>query len=786
MLNTILELSMPILVSLEAAVQFIILWIIYSMLNRNDLFHNSYEKKSYRNVKFLAIIPGVFVFYLVRVIFAFQGVHIESGQFLGLKISVITIIITLLKQKLETKISDENKQKIWKSYRTKMWLIFVGGWSISLISTINNYATREFIGIITVETLFSLGFCILIVILVQSFQQHKARINTKDFSVLILLSLIPSFIFVFFINILLVLNGIILAAGIPFALSGTSGFLLLNQLIQKGKWKENSQLEQQVNEQYKVRIFGMISIIWLWTISSIIFQILDYEVSLSVKLVFLWYALLVLTINFLIKFFNSFAPEKWRIDKIVVAKSLEFSSFWFSVLFLGFNLIFGAFGGLVFPNPIILPLNYYWTLVISYVGFVFGAIKLKFLPIEYKKSKETLEKWKEVQKDNISMKTDLVESDNSILDVKDLYTYFYTEEGVVRAVEGVSYTINKNEVVGLVGETGCGKSVTALSILQLVRSPGKIIKGEIFFKGEDLLRKSEKEIANYRGNKITMIFQDPLNSINPVYTIGFQISEVFYLHQRELLLTEVEKHAKSLQKIKTRIKKNPSDEQLKMRLAELKHYSSIFSLARKKSQEILKSVGIPDPELILNRYPHELSGGMRQRVMIAMALVCKPELLIADEPTTALDVTIQNQILKLMKDLRQQYETSILFITHDLGIISKMCDKVAVMYSGKIVEYGTVQKILLNPSHPYTKNLIAAIPRVEDVKKMLEVIPGTVPNLIYPPEGCRFHPRCQSCFEPCNKEVPQQIELASSHFVACHLYDERFLKKQQDLGGKME
>ncbi len=774
MLNIIFELSVPVLVSLEAAFQFIILWIIYSMLNRSDIFHDSYEKKKYRKIILIAIAPGVLIFSLVSLILTSQSIHIEFGLIFGLEISVITVIITLLKPKLEAKMSEEIKLNLWKSYQTKMWLVFVGGWLIAVISTINHYATREFIGIVTLEAIFSLGFCLVSLILVQSFQQLETRINSKDFSVLILLSLIPSFVFILFINILLVLNGIILAAAFPFVASGTSGFLLLNHLIQRKMWKENTQLNQEMKKQYKVRIIGLMSIIWLWTINSIIFQILDYEVSLNVKLVFLWYSLLILIINFLIKFINSFIPEKLRMDKIVVTKSLEFSSFWFSVLFLGFNLIFGVYGGLIFTNPLILPLNFYWTLVILYVGFVFGAIKLKFLPLEFKKSKETLEKWKEEQAGNLSLVTDPQKSNEPILEVKDLYTYFYTEEGIVRAVEGVSYSIKENEVVGLVGETGCGKSVTALSILQLVRSPGKIIKGEILFKGEDLLKKTEQEIANYRGNKITMIFQDPLNSINPVYTIGFQISEVFYLHQRELLLSEVEQHRLSLNNILAEIKKNPSDKQLKVKLTELKQYSNIFSLARKKSQEILESVGIPDPELILDRYPHELSGGMRQRVMIAMALVCKPELLIADEPTTALDVTIQNQILKLMKNLRQQYNTSILFITHDLGIISKMCDKVAVMYSGKIVEYGTVQKIILNPSHPYTKSLIAAIPRVEEVKKMLEVIPGTVPNLIFPPEGCRFHPRCQSCFDPCKKEIPQQIELASNHLVACHLYDERF------------
>ncbi|MFW9865526.1 MAG: ABC transporter ATP-binding protein [Candidatus Thorarchaeota archaeon] len=333
-----------------------------------------------------------------------------------------------------------------------------------------------------------------------------------------------------------------------------------------------------------------------------------------------------------------------------------------------------------------------------------------------------------------------------VLDVKDLTTYFYTEEGIVRAVEGVSFKIYEGEVLGLVGETGCGKSVTALSILRLVRPPGEIKSGKVIFQGEDLHQKSEEEFLKYRGNRITMIFQDPLNSLNPVFKIGDQISEVFLRHMEDQLLIEAAK--------------NPG--------------KSIYTIAREWSEDLLKNLNIPVPQLIFDRYPHELSGGMRQRVQIAIGLACGPVLLIADEPTTALDVTIQNQILKLMKDLKKKYNTSILFITHDLGIISKMCDRVAVMYSGFIVEYGDIVKLFKTPRHPYSRGLISSVPVVGVKREVLDVIPGMVPNLIYPPSGCRFHPRCQYCFEPCDSEIPKSIEIEPRYFVACHLYDSKY------------
>ncbi|MFW9896343.1 MAG: ABC transporter ATP-binding protein, partial [Candidatus Thorarchaeota archaeon] len=344
-----------------------------------------------------------------------------------------------------------------------------------------------------------------------------------------------------------------------------------------------------------------------------------------------------------------------------------------------------------------------------------------------------------------------------ILKVSDLTTYFYTEEGVVKAVEGVSFDIKQGETLGLVGETGCGKSVTALSILKLVRPPGEIKSGVVYFDGEDLHKKSPDEFLRYRGNKITMIFQDPLNSLNPVYKIGDQISEVYLLHLEDELLIEA-----------------------------VKNNTSIYDIARKRSQKLLKDLNIPTPRVIFDRYPHELSGGMRQRVQIAMGLACSPKLLIADEPTTALDVTIQNQILKLMKDLKKKYNTSILFITHDLGIISKMCDRVAVMYSGFIVEYGDINKLFRTPYHPYARGLIAAVPVVGKKRETLDVIRGTVPNLIYPPSGCRFHPRCDYCFEPCDSVIPRRIEIEKDYYVACHLYDPQYKELAEQSIKKVE
>ena len=383
------------------------------------------------------------------------------------------------------------------------------------------------------------------------------------------------------------------------------------------------------------------------------------------------------------------------------------------------------------------------------------------------------------------------ETTKKLLEVRDLRTFFFVEEGVVKAVDGVAFDIYEDEVLGLVGETGCGKSVTALSILQLVRPPGKIMSGSVHFHGKNLLDLNEKEMRLLRGKNITMIFQDPLNSLNPVISVGKQVAEVFVLHQekelkRELdaLLLERNKKIEEKKKLQKELKDNEdrlSEEEkteLLAKIEELKqatiHIPKLKDVALKRSENIIKEVGIPDAKGILKRYPHELSGGMRQRVMIAMALSCNPGLLIADEPTTALDVTIQAQILDLMKDLKNRFRTSILIITHDLGIIAEICDRIAVMYSGNIVEYATADDLFKKPRHPYTKGLMGAIPSIEKKDQKLITIRGMVPNLIYPPSGCRFHPRCDYRLEICDKIKPVLTEIADKYFIACHLFDPKY------------
>jgi oligopeptide/dipeptide ABC transporter ATP-binding protein len=323
-----------------------------------------------------------------------------------------------------------------------------------------------------------------------------------------------------------------------------------------------------------------------------------------------------------------------------------------------------------------------------------------------------------------------------LLKVEGLKTYFFLERGVVKAVDGVDFEIKKGEILGLVGETGCGKSVTALSILGLVQSPpGKIVEGKVIFEGEDLLKKSKEEMRKIRGTKISMIFQDPHTSLDPVFTVGYQIAEPIELHQviEQRLLKPEEVPGKVV--------------------------------------EMLKLVRIPDPEHRVVEYPHQFSGGMKQRAMIAMMISCNPSLLIADEPTTAVDVTIQAQILDLMRDLRRKLGTSILLITHNLGVVAEMCDRVAVMYAGNIVEQADVTTLFEDPKHPYTKALLAAVPKVGTRKMKLETIPGMVPSLITPPPGCKFHPRCPHATEMCRKEFPQMIEIEESRSVRCHLYE---------------
>jgi oligopeptide/dipeptide ABC transporter ATP-binding protein len=320
-----------------------------------------------------------------------------------------------------------------------------------------------------------------------------------------------------------------------------------------------------------------------------------------------------------------------------------------------------------------------------------------------------------------------------LLRIDDLQTHFFSAGKVVKALDGISFEIKAGEVFGLVGETGCGKSVTALSVLRLIPfPPGKVVAGSIRFKGTDLLALSPEEMRRCRGREISMIFQEPMTSLNPVFRVGDQMSEVIRMHQ---------------------------------------------GLGRSAALEaaigMLERVRIPDARKVARQYPHQLSGGMRQRVMIAMELSCRPALLIADEPTTALDVTIQAQILRLLKEMRRETGTSILLITHDLGVVAQMCDRVAVMYAGSIVEQAGVADIFQNPRHPYTQGLWGAIPLIDDEKNSLAVIPGTVPDLSRLPEGCKFHPRCERRFEPCDRLRPEMAEVATDHFAACHLFPGR-------------
>jgi oligopeptide/dipeptide ABC transporter ATP-binding protein len=320
--------------------------------------------------------------------------------------------------------------------------------------------------------------------------------------------------------------------------------------------------------------------------------------------------------------------------------------------------------------------------------------------------------------------------DETILEVKNLQTYFYTDEGISKAVNGISFKLKKGETLGIVGESGSGKSITSLSLLGLIPSPpGKIAGGSILFKGEDLLAKTEKQMRSIRGNEISMIFQEPMTSLNPVYSAGEQIAEAIRLHQK---LGKKE--------------------------------------AWEKAVEMLRLVGIPSPEKRAKQEPHELSGGMRQRVMIAMALACHPEVLIADEPTTALDVTIQAQILELIKSLQKELGTAVILITHDLGVVYETCDRVAVMYAGRIVEYTSAKELYNNPKHPYTIGLLNSLPRLDMDQDELTTIPGTVPSPFNMPKGCSFAPRCAHAKPMCHESVPDLQTLDKNTEVSCWMY----------------
>lgn len=338
-----------------------------------------------------------------------------------------------------------------------------------------------------------------------------------------------------------------------------------------------------------------------------------------------------------------------------------------------------------------------------------------------------------------AIETDLprpVEAGDTLLEVRGLQTHFDTREGVVKAVDGVDFHVDRGEVLGIVGESGCGKSVTSLSIMGLVSHPGEIVAGEILFDGRDITKLKKKEMRALRGEHISMIFQQPAGALNPVYRAGAQIKEVFELHREWSKDVEEE-----------------------------------------KVNEMLTKVGIPDPETRARAYPHELSGGMAQRIMIAMALACEPELLIADEPTTALDVTIQAQILDLIRDLQESTGTAVILITHDLGVVAELADRVAVMYAGEIVEEADVSALFKNPQHPYTRGLIGSIPILGHLKDQLDTIPGVVPSLIDLDPGCRFASRCVSRVEHdleiCTVRKPDLLETSEGHQVRCWLYQDQ-------------
>lgn len=325
--------------------------------------------------------------------------------------------------------------------------------------------------------------------------------------------------------------------------------------------------------------------------------------------------------------------------------------------------------------------------------------------------------------------------DEHLLEVSNLQTYFFTRDGVVQAVDGIDLHVDEGEVLGIVGESGCGKSVTSLSILGLVPLPGRIVGGSVRFDGQELMKLSKREMTKLRGDRISMIFQQPTSALNPVFRAGAQISEVYELHR-------------------------DWEEELE----------------QEAMLAMLEKVGIPDPDRRALAYPHELSGGMAQRVMIAMALACQPALLIADEPTTALDVTIQAQILDLIQDLKDELNTAVILITHDLGVVAEMADRVSVMYAGQIVEETDVSTLFNSPKHPYTQGLIGSIPVLGSVIDELEVIPGTVPTLVDPPVGCRFADRCKARVEAglqaCTERTPELLEIAPGHRVRCFLYEE--------------
>ncbi len=622
---------------------------------------------------------------------------------------------------------------------------------------------------ITIESLISLFLLFFIVRVANNYVLKEERISQHrknlsiNISILIALGIILAIRYLFaflgyFNSIIVLLNNQYLF----FAVLSSLFYLIFWRFIKRFESKRDSEDDNNQNIKFLKRAVLIIGVSW---VNALIFLSIDLlgiplgdflptdvlNPSYDVFLLGFEWAFFIVIINISVTIIiNALFPLERRLPKEILYNTMLFGAIisfgiWAIQLVVVELYLSRLFNIHLYEQDIrILAL----TISIVYIISFFISLKLIFIP---KTSKLSLQKINRMIQKDEDEKTSLTatEKENVILDVQNLTTYFYTEEGIVRAIENVSFKIYQGEVLGLVGETGCGKTVTALSILNLIQTPGKLVNGNVIFDNINLTTKSEREILPYRGNEITMIFQDPLNSLNPVFKVGDQISEVFLLHKEKELLIE---SSKSQNK-------------------------SIFSIARQWTGYLLKDLNIPAPEAIYERYPHELSGGMRQRIQIAMALACSPKLLIADEPTTALDVTIQNQILKLMKDLRKKYNTSILFITHDLGVISRMCDRVAVMYSGYIVEYGSKRTLFSSPYHPYTKKLIQSVPVVGKKKELLEIIPGMVPNLIYPPSGCRFHPRCDFCFEPCISVTPELLEVEPNYFVSCHLYNPKYSKE---------
>jgi oligopeptide/dipeptide ABC transporter ATP-binding protein len=646
-----------------------------------------------------------------------------------------------------------------------------------IIQTLNSIEFRIKREKVILISLFPIIYSILIVFIIRCFNSIYNFLPENSEFYLAIMSNIFCALLYFYFNKYVNIN---MENANPMELLGRFSILFRTRNTEPYT-EEEDKLYQKFNRKIRIYYILIISIAWVVASLSLFFDLNNIDIPLEFEFGFQWSLIIIIISMFLTNIGNRLIPIEKRFSQDIKSPSMVAAGL----------LVYGIWSlqllvlGMIF--------NIYFHLVMY---FVIIPIFLLFFLIIYKRFyKPKAAKIVKIELEKTVAKTPASEEDNqTLLRIEGLKTYFYTEEGVVRAVEDVSFSIFEDEIVGLVGETGCGKSVTALSILQLIPNPGKIESGKIIFKGENLLQKSIKEIQSFRGNQITMIFQDPLNSINPVFKVGAQISEVYLLHQQYELLAEVVENEKKLNKIQESINdcnsKDLTDAEklnkLEKEYKRLLKYSSIYSVARQWGQDLLKSVGISDPEQVYDRYPHELSGGMRQRVMIAMGLACSPKLLIADEPTTALDVTIEKQILKLMKELKEKYKTSILFITHDLGIISRMCDRVAVMYSGYIVEYGAKIDLFTRPKHPYTHGLIKSKPVVGKKRETLPIIRGMVPNLIYPPSGCRFHPRCEYCFEPCDTVIPKQIEVAPNYFVACHLYDPRYQDESESILNKLK